>query len=62
MGKVPRVSARKRNRTTAGAGLRAFAASGALALVASMGLPPLAAQAVQAPVGSGFTVTPADLS
>lgn len=62
MGKVRRVSARKRNRTTTGAGLRAFAASGALALVASMGLPPLAAQAVQAPVGSGFTVTPADLS
>src|SRR5690349_25123164 len=62
MGKVPRATSRKRNRTTTGAGLRAFAASGALALVASMGLPPLAAQAVQAPVGSGFTVTPADLS
>ncbi|MGF9648100.1 peroxidase family protein [Pseudarthrobacter oxydans] len=27
-----------------------------------MGLPPIAANAVQAPVGAGFTVTPADLS
>lgn len=27
-----------------------------------MGLPPVAANAVQAPVGAGFTVTPADLA
>ncbi|WP_461187535.1 peroxidase family protein [Arthrobacter sp. Z4-13] len=39
-----------------------MAASGAVALAASMGLPPIAANAVQAPVGAGFTVTPADLS
>lgn len=31
-------------------------------MAASMGLPPLAAHAVQAPVGAGFTVTPSDLS
>lgn len=47
---------------TAGKGLRTLAASGAVALAVSMGLPPLAANAVQAPVGAGFTVTPSDLS
>ncbi|VXB76725.1 Animal haem peroxidase [Arthrobacter sp. 9AX] len=41
---------------------RFLAASGAFALAASMGLPPIAAHAVQAPTGAGFTVTPADLS
>jgi Ca2+-binding RTX toxin-like protein len=47
---------------TAPARVRVLAASGALVLAASMGLPPVAASAVQAPVGAGFTVTPADLS
>ncbi|MET1086964.1 MAG: peroxidase family protein [Arthrobacter sp.] len=41
---------------------RFLAAAGAFALAASMGVPPIAAHAVQAPTGAGFTVTPADLS
>ncbi|MFE8887183.1 peroxidase family protein [Pseudarthrobacter enclensis] len=61
MGKARRAAARQRNRT-ADAWLRVLATSGSLALMAAMGLPPLAAQAAQAPVGSGFTVTPADLA
>ncbi|WP_091416434.1 peroxidase family protein [Arthrobacter sp. OV608] len=50
------------NHRTATARLRFLAASGALALAASTGLPPLPANAVQAPPGAGFTITPADLS
>ncbi|WP_248762373.1 peroxidase family protein [Pseudarthrobacter sp. SSS035] len=57
-----RKSTHAAHKKTTGAGLRVLAASGALALAASLGLPPVAANAVQAPVGAGFTVTPADLS
>jgi Ca2+-binding RTX toxin-like protein len=59
---LPRKSTPTPHHKTAGTRLRSLAASGVLALTASMGLPPVAANAVQAPVGAGFTVTPADLS
>ncbi|MDQ0869434.1 Ca2+-binding RTX toxin-like protein [Arthrobacter sp. V1I9] len=41
---------------------RVVAAATTLVIPAAMGLPVVAANAVQAPVGAGFTVTPADLS
>ncbi|MCX8453700.1 peroxidase family protein [Paenarthrobacter ureafaciens] len=50
------------SRFVGGGKLWAAAATGALALVAALGLHPVPASALQAPSGSGFTVTPADLS
>jgi Ca2+-binding RTX toxin-like protein len=61
-----KASSRQQKRTPQTKGnrprFRFLAASGAFALAASMGLPPIAAHAVQAPSGAGFTVTPADLA